>query len=57
MISLHILLITLLHNPGLIFGTQLNVFKYCNLIRIIQFTIDYFLHTDGFKYFHVTITT
>ena len=44
MIYEHILLMTFLNKPGLIlFGTQLNGFKYCYLIKIILFIIDHLL--------------
>ena len=41
MICKHIFLITFLNEPGFIFGTQLNGFKYFYLIGIILLTICY----------------
>ena len=42
----HILLITILNEPKLIFSTQLNGFKYFYQIQIMLFTINHlFAHS------------
>ena len=54
MISKHILEITFLNEPELIFfGTQLNGFTYFYLIQLILFTINYLLNI--FKYCYASL--
>ena len=55
MISQHILEITFLNEPELIFCTQLNGFTFFSLIQIILFTINHlFAHSEMF-YLALTI--